>query len=60
MFKALLFTLAVALGVANPLAAGRMLKEALAAGELRIGPSLKIPTPDMVVVLAGAGLETEP
>jgi 4-hydroxy-2-oxoheptanedioate aldolase len=41
----------------HPLATGRELKEALARGELRVGAFLKIPSPDMVEVLAGAGMQ---
>lgn len=41
---------------AHPLAAGAALKRALAAGEIRLGSFLKIPSPDMVEVLAGAGM----
>jgi 2-keto-3-deoxy-L-rhamnonate aldolase RhmA len=41
---------------ANPLAAGAALKAALAAGETCAGAFLKIPSPDMVELLAGAGM----
>jgi 2-keto-3-deoxy-L-rhamnonate aldolase RhmA len=40
----------------HPLANGAALKSALANGETRIGSFLKIPSPDMVEVLAGAGM----
>lgn len=47
---------------ANPLfgdclAAGRALKDALREGELRVGAFLKIPSPEMVEILAGAGMD---
>jgi 4-hydroxy-2-oxoheptanedioate aldolase len=40
----------------NPLEAGSALKGALARGETCIGSFLKIPSPDLVEVLGGAGL----
>jgi 2-keto-3-deoxy-L-rhamnonate aldolase RhmA len=40
----------------QPLASGAALKSALAGGETRVGAFLKIPSPDMVEVLAGAGM----
>jgi 4-hydroxy-2-oxoheptanedioate aldolase len=43
--------------LADPLAAGRTLKSALARGETRVGAFLKIPSPDLVEVLASAGME---
>ena len=41
----------------HPLASGAALKRALANGETRIGSFLKIPSPDLVEVLAGAGMQ---
>jgi 2-keto-3-deoxy-L-rhamnonate aldolase RhmA len=41
----------------HPLAAGADMKAALARGDTRIGAFLKIPSPDMVEVLACAGMD---
>jgi 2-keto-3-deoxy-L-rhamnonate aldolase RhmA len=42
---------------ADPLATARELKEALRRGELRVGAFLKVPSPDLVELLARAGMQ---